>query len=366
MSFVVAAPETVATAAQDLATIHSTLGQASAAAAGPTVGVVAAAEDQVSAGVAQFFGAFGQDYQAISAQTQAFHQQFVNLLNAGANAYAGAEAANVQHMAVTAANVPAKALLGMDSGAAVAAGQNAGGGAVAGAAASGNAIAAPYERLLSNSAANLQTIGNTWTNVTAPAVRQTLTTEFGSPQLIMNSLQNGNPLPLLSIPGKLAYGYVNVMQALTNPLSLSVTSLSQTNATIAVGVGLPQLLAFDALGAPINAAFALKSSSTAFFGALQAGNTAAAVTTLVDAPVNIADAFLNGEVTVPLGLPGLPATAEIPFGGLLAPLHPLSATATLPGSPLLQTVTIDGPPVGGLVPALAEYAPVLIASAFQA
>jgi hypothetical protein len=364
MSFVVAAPDMVATAAQDLAAIHSTLSQASATAAAPTAGLVAAAQDQVSLGVARLLGSFGQEYQTISAQTQAFHQQFVNLLNSGASAYANAEAANVQQTLASAVNAPAKALLGAETVVGAAASQNASLGAVAGAAASVNSIAAPYESLLSNTAVNLQSIGNTWTNVTAPAVLRTLTTQFGSPQMIMNSLESGNLLPLLTISGKLAFGCANVMQALTVPLSVSVTSLTSTNASLAVGVGLPELLAFDALGAPVNAAIALQSSGTAFFGALQAGETMAAATTLVNAPATVANAFLNGEVTIPVRLPvpGQPAMAEIPFGGLLAPLHPLSGSVTLPGSSL--TATITGPPVGGLVPGLVEYAPQVLATAF--
>jgi hypothetical protein len=69
--FVIAAPEVVQAAAQGLAGIRSTLGEASAAAAGPTTAVVAAAEDEVSAGVAALFGAFGQEYQVVNAQAQA-------------------------------------------------------------------------------------------------------------------------------------------------------------------------------------------------------------------------------------------------------------------------------------------------------
>lgn len=49
MSFVIAAPEMVEAAAQNLARIRSTLSEASAAATVPTTGVVAA-EDQVGRG----------------------------------------------------------------------------------------------------------------------------------------------------------------------------------------------------------------------------------------------------------------------------------------------------------------------------
>ncbi len=367
MSFVVVAPDTVAAAAQDLAGIHSTLSQASEAAAGPTAGVAAAAQDQVSASVARFFGSFGQEYQAISAQTQAFHQQFVNLLNAGAGAYLNTEAANARQALTSAVNAPAQTLLGAENAAAgAAASQNAQLSSIAGAAASAGSIAAPYESLLANTSANLQGIGTTWAGVTAPAVMQMLTTQFGTPQSLLSALQAGNLSPLLTIPAKLATGSASVLQAMTVPISLSVTSLTSTHASVALGAGLPELLAFDALGAPVNGALAMKASSTAFFAALQAGNTGAAVTTVVDAPANVANGFLNGGVVLPvrLPLPGMSVTADVPFGGLLAPVEPFSATVMMPGSPMLQSVTITGPPVGGLIPGLMESAPLLLTSAF--
>ncbi len=94
MSFVVAQPDLVAVAAKDLVGVGSTLSQTNSAAAAHTTQLVAAGADEVSAAVAAFFGAHAQEYQAVSAQAAVFHQQFVQALNAGAGAYAGAEAAN--------------------------------------------------------------------------------------------------------------------------------------------------------------------------------------------------------------------------------------------------------------------------------
>ena len=74
MSFVFAAPEFVASAATDLANIGSTISSASAAALGPTSGVLAAGADEVSATVAALFEAHAQAYQALSAQAALFHQ----------------------------------------------------------------------------------------------------------------------------------------------------------------------------------------------------------------------------------------------------------------------------------------------------
>jgi PE family len=77
MSFVIAAPEMVAVAASDLANLGSTLSEANAAALAPTTGLLPAAADEVSAGIAAFFGAHAQAYQTLSAQAGAFHQHFV-------------------------------------------------------------------------------------------------------------------------------------------------------------------------------------------------------------------------------------------------------------------------------------------------
>jgi hypothetical protein len=57
MSFVLAVPDLVSTAATDLAGIGSTLTQANSAAAAQTTEVLAAGADEVSAAVAALFGA---------------------------------------------------------------------------------------------------------------------------------------------------------------------------------------------------------------------------------------------------------------------------------------------------------------------
>jgi hypothetical protein len=94
MSFVVAAPEIMTSAAKDLANIGSALTAANGAAATQTTGVLAAAEDEVSAAIAALFSAHGQGFQALSAHAAGFHDQFVQALTAGAGSYVGAEAAN--------------------------------------------------------------------------------------------------------------------------------------------------------------------------------------------------------------------------------------------------------------------------------
>jgi hypothetical protein len=94
MSYVVAAPQAVAVAATDLASVGSAIDGANSAAAGPTVGALAAAADQVSVAVGEFFAGHAESYQAICAQMNAFHTQFVEAVHSAGNAYAAAESAN--------------------------------------------------------------------------------------------------------------------------------------------------------------------------------------------------------------------------------------------------------------------------------
>ena len=95
MSSLTAVPQLIATAATDLGNIGSTLSQANAAAATQTMGVPAAAEDEVSAAIAVIFSAHGQGYQALSAQAAAFHSQFVATVASSLSAYQTTEGAGV-------------------------------------------------------------------------------------------------------------------------------------------------------------------------------------------------------------------------------------------------------------------------------
>ena len=94
MSYVIAAPEMMTSAATDLATIGSNVSAAHMAAAPPTVALVPAAADQVSASIAHLFSQHAANYQALAGQAAAFHEQFVQHLTANAGSFAGAEAAN--------------------------------------------------------------------------------------------------------------------------------------------------------------------------------------------------------------------------------------------------------------------------------
>ncbi|MGB9222675.1 PE family protein, partial [Mycobacterium sp.] len=77
MSFVIAAPDIVKAAATDLASVGTAISAANAAAVAPTTTVMTAAADEVSVQIAALFGAHAQGFQALSAQAEAFHDQFV-------------------------------------------------------------------------------------------------------------------------------------------------------------------------------------------------------------------------------------------------------------------------------------------------
>src|SRR6185437_2967581 len=150
MSHVIAAPEMVIAAADDLAGIGSTLGEATAAAAAPTTGIAAAGADDISAAIARVFGTYGQEFQSLGAHAEAFHQDFVNLLRSGAGAYLSTEVANATATA---------------------------------------AAVSPYQTLVTNTAANLQNLGAAWAANPAPILRQIAVNQLGYAQLALNGIQ---------------------------------------------------------------------------------------------------------------------------------------------------------------------------------
>lgn len=92
-SQMIVAPAFVDAAAKDLATIGSAISRANAEALVPITALLPAGADDVSAAIAALFATHGQAYQELSAHAVAFHEQFVQLMSAGAAQYASAEAA---------------------------------------------------------------------------------------------------------------------------------------------------------------------------------------------------------------------------------------------------------------------------------
>jgi PE family len=99
MSYVMAAPEMMAAAATDVAAIGSTLRAAHLAAAAPTVAVLPAAADEVSAAIAQVFSQAAQSFQGLVGKASAFGEHFAQQLTGGGGAYAAAEAVNAASVA---------------------------------------------------------------------------------------------------------------------------------------------------------------------------------------------------------------------------------------------------------------------------
>ena len=96
MEYLVTAPELLATTAADVGEIRSAIIDANASAVGPTGGLVPAANDEVSEAIANVFGGYGQQYQALLTKAAAFHDNFTHALAAAGNTYTQAEAASVE------------------------------------------------------------------------------------------------------------------------------------------------------------------------------------------------------------------------------------------------------------------------------
>lgn len=88
------APESLITASRDLGVIGSELDFAHLKAAPRTTNIVSAAGDEISAAIAGLFGSHAEEFEKVSAQAAAFHDQFTKTLTGSANAYASAEAAS--------------------------------------------------------------------------------------------------------------------------------------------------------------------------------------------------------------------------------------------------------------------------------
>ncbi|WP_196773080.1 PE family protein, partial [Mycobacterium asiaticum] len=112
MSFVNVVPQWATAASSELAGIGSAVGVANAAAVASTTQIVAAAADEVSAGIAALFSTHALEYQSLGVQAELFHEQFVAMLAGSAAAYGAAESANAQQVVWGAINAPFEAWLG--------------------------------------------------------------------------------------------------------------------------------------------------------------------------------------------------------------------------------------------------------------
>jgi hypothetical protein len=356
MSFVTTAPQEVQAAARNLAGIRSMLAESSASAAAPTAGVVAAAEDQVSAEVAALFSAFGQDYQVISARAQEFHEQFVSLLSAGGGAYLSAEVAAEQSLlgAGGRGGTPAAQSIG----GAVAALQN--GGARLPAAVSGfqqalapallapaagtglASIAGPYQTLFQHTAANLQILGNAWLANPAPFLHQVLANQVGYAQTIAAAAE----YVIQNFPAVVAGLPANVRAFVQALLAFNPAPYVQQ--FIANQMAYAQIVATSLQNAAHDFGAGLQALPTAFqsaFQALQTGDIAGAVADVAQGFVGLLAPGLDVTTTGSIGVaPGL--IAAVTPTGVVGDLLPI---LTIPGM-MAQNLTELLP--SGSIPAL--------------
>lgn len=381
MSFVVAIPEMVQSAAQDLARVGSSLAEATATVAAPTTGIIAAAEDEVSAAIASLFGDFGQQYQALSAQAQAFHGQFVNLVNASAGAYVSAEVANVQQTLLGEISAPGRALGGELLGAV---GQRFGAlnGAATGAPAAaltqdingfGAMVAAPYQALASTTVTNAQTVfaatGQSL-NTLARGTSTWFSLLASDPAAALGNLQTAaQSVAVIGSPTDLGWNMVqHTLGGVTqfNPSDTSQPSIPVNNAhnqiyENLVGIGSdfnpgPDSAVLKAVvdlassplsgvlmgfaGPVVSPGVALFNEAGAIFGDLTGGNPMGAFGRLIGTPATVVDAFFNG------------ANLDI------SPLAPLFNGFVSAGSDGVQTLTGGSLGFGGLFsPGQVVYGP---------
>jgi hypothetical protein len=192
-------------------------------------------------------------------------------------------------------------------------------------------------------------------------------------------------LPILAIPGQMAQNLTDLLPAGSIPAQISqnftnlINTGADTSVTAALAVnvvifppsvnvslantfGLPVALALDAVGAPIDTLNAVDASATAFVNAVQTGDGLGAAAAVLDAPAVVANGFLNGETTLPVGFTfgAFPTTINVPLNGILVPPTPYIATV---GTPLgTVTVPVGGTPLSGAIAGL-YYASGQLASA---
>ncbi len=95
MTYVLTQPQELANAAADLASLRTSINEATTAAVRATTGMVAMATDEVSEAITGLFNAFARQGQAAMTQAAVFHNEFAQALVAAGTSYASVEAANV-------------------------------------------------------------------------------------------------------------------------------------------------------------------------------------------------------------------------------------------------------------------------------
>jgi hypothetical protein len=333
MSYVLTEPELTQGAVQDLAGIRSSLAEVAATVSGPTTGIAAAAQDEVSTAVASLFADFGQQFQVLNAQAQAFHAEFESVLSSGAAAYVSAEAANAQQVLNNAVSqtgaqaVSPSGLLGEIAG-------------------FGAAVGAPYQALVSNTLNNLQAIGTSVATNPLPFLHQFANNQIFYGQTIATGLGN----VLQNFPATLANIPANIQIAIQGASTFNPGVLLQQFTNQQVGFAQTISTGLQGAGQDFVAGLqTLPSTSQATFQALAAGNATGALTALNQGLTN---AFL----------PGFIATLD-PLALVITPLGPLGDLApifAIPGQMAQNFVNLMPP--GSIPTQIAQNAANLVAA----
>ena len=310
MSFVSTVPELVESAAGDLENLRSTLGAATATAATPTTGIVAAAQDEVSVAIASLFGAHARQFQFISAQAAAFHGQFVRSLNSSAGAYLGADVANAQQVAARVqsavgsfASAPAR-FKAVGAPPLLRGGTAAGGG--------------PYQELFANTSANLQALRAAIAANPAPLLHQFLANQQVYAQRVVAAIENF----INNFPGSVSTAIQTFFERLA-----AFDPVAFVQQVINNQIGYANTIGTALSNAAHDFTVGLEALPAAFESALQdvlSGNIGGAVSTLSNAFVNL---FFTGFDTVTSG-PITNLTAVVTPTGTLGDLLPI---LTIPG-----------------------------------
>lgn len=362
MSYLVTTPDWVTAAAEDLAGLGSSLQEVATAASAPTTGIATAAADEVSAAVAQLFGGFGEEFQAVSAQVSAYHADFARLLNSSAAGYASAEIANAGTVLASAATIVP-------------------GGA--------------YGQLVTNTATNLQALGGAWAANPFPFFRQFLANQAGYAQQIATAIAN-IPANLPNLPAAIEAAIGQALsfnaayyaqQFITTQIGFAQTFVtSAINGFSGLAAGLPTYVSGLQVAAQTlltgNFTGAVSDFGRATLGLLVTGVETGPVTTTVDLLNLTFTATVNPTILGPLGdfftimnLPGQEAqyltnlmppslprqisqnftnvlnTLTVPSISAEADLNILAGTGTLEaffGLPLVATYAAAGAPLATL------------------
>jgi hypothetical protein len=327
MSSVVFEPELVQGAVQNLAGIRGSLTEAAASVSGPTTGIAAAAQDEISVALASVFGNYGEQFQALSAQARAFHAQFESLLSASTAAYTSAEATNAAQV------VSGQVQAGFG---AVAASQP---DLFTGINQFWSAVAAPYNQLGVNTQTNLQAIQSTYQSRPFPFLNQILSNQQGYAQ----TFGAGLAAQFQNLPATFANIPANIQIAIQGASTFNPGALLQ--GFIANQTGYAQTVSTALQAAGPELVTGLQQLPPAFQEAFQdllVGNNIAAYQAINSGLVN---AILPGFQDVFFDLSAPPSDLPIAPLGTLGALAP---TLTIPGQ-MAQNFTNLLPP--GSIPA---------------